>query len=145
MKTIVTPEIEQLPEPSFLRVRIHSLRFQIEWMAAASYARATGKEHRQYSIHAKLMTLTHENGTTSVGEAYRVVRLAQYVYRRASDVLHGRSTMLAVNAVVVEDWERMVGDLKVLYRQWCAMMDGSPDIEVEPSAPSLGTAADDPI
>lgn len=118
MKTIVVPEIEQLPEPSFLRVRVHSLRFQTEWLAADAYARATGEAHWQRSVKTKLMTLVHESEVMSVAESYRVVRLAQYVYRRASDVLHGRSTLLAINALIVEDWERLINDLEKLHRTW---------------------------
>lgn len=113
-------EIEGLPETSFLRVRVLSQRVSIEWIAADAYSKATGSAHRQSRIPARLLALTSGAPTVSPIQAVRIVRLATYTYRRASDVLHGRSTMLAINSQVVDEWEQIVDDLAELHRLWVA-------------------------
>lgn len=107
--------LEDLPEETFLRVRIQALRVQIEIVAARAYATAVSGVPRQSRVATKLLALLPDPTNVRWSDAYRVIKLAQYCYRRSSDVLHGRSSMVGVTFAMVDEWEQVVADLVELY------------------------------
>lgn len=49
-------------------------------------------------------------------ELFGLVRLARHIYRRTSDVLHGRSSMVNLPAVLLFEWETVVTRLETIAR-----------------------------
>lgn len=49
-------------------------------------------------------------------ELLGLLRLARHVYRRTSDVLHGRSSMVNFPAVLLSEWEAIVLRLETISR-----------------------------
>ena len=47
-------------------------------------------------------------------ELLGLVRLARHIYRRTSDVLHGRSSMVNLPAVLLSEWEIIVTRLEAI-------------------------------
>ena len=113
----------QLPEHTFLRMRAHAVRVGIELIAADAFNQATGAGFRQSRISERLVVLAHECSAYRWQEAYRVVQLARYAYRRSSDLLHGRSSMLAVSDLIVDEWEVALEELQRLHVDWLSCRD----------------------
>lgn len=109
---------EQLPEQTFLRLRAHAVRVGIELIAADAFDKATGAGFRQSRISDRLVVLTHDCSTFPWRDSYRIVRLARYTYKRSSDLLHGRSSMLSVSDSIVEEWEVALDELQRLHVDW---------------------------
>lgn len=107
---------DKLPIESFLRVRIHTVRVTIEQLAADAYSKVTRTPIWQANIVTKLLCLLPSQQTTEWREALRTIRLAQYCYRRTSDVLHGRSSLVGVTSSMVDEWEEMATRLEMLHR-----------------------------
>lgn len=49
-----------------------------------------------------------------LAELLGMVRLARHIYRRTSDVLHGRSNMVNLSAVLLLEWEGFVSRVEAL-------------------------------
>ncbi|NYI07799.1 hypothetical protein [Allostreptomyces psammosilenae] len=47
-------------------------------------------------------------------DAVGTVRLVRHVYRKASDILHGRSNMMNVPDTIIEEWRAAVEELERL-------------------------------
>jgi hypothetical protein len=109
---------DQLPEQTFLRMRAHAVRVAIELIAADAFDKATGSGFRQSRIADRLIVLTHDCSSFPWRDSYRVVRLARYTYKRPSDLLHGRSSMLSVSDPILEEWEAAVDELQRLHVDW---------------------------
>ena len=109
--------LARLPQDSYLRVRIHMLRVQIELIATDAYARRSGVTTAQSQIGAKLLTLLPPSSDPNWVGHYRTLKLARYCYRRSSDVLHGRASMLGVREAVVDEWEMITEDLRRIHKQ----------------------------
>ena len=107
--------LENLPEERFLRVRIQALRVQIEIVAAHAYSRVASSVPRQSRVATKLLALLPDPVDATWWDVYRVIKLAQYCYRRSSDVLHGRASMVGVTFAIVDEWEQIVADLVQLH------------------------------
>ena len=114
--TDVASILDTLPQESFLRIRIHTVRVVIEQRAADSYSKVSGQPPRQSNISAKLLSLLPHDRSTGWADALAVIHLAQYCYRRTSDVLHGRSTLVGVTPAMVDEWEEIATKLEELYR-----------------------------
>lgn len=117
--------LDSLPLESFLRVRIHTVRVTIEQLAADAYSKVAGTPIWQSRIHTKLLCLLPDHDSPEWRDALRTVRLAQYCYRRTSDVLHGRSSLVGVTSVMVDEWEAIATSVELLHRARFAPPAGS--------------------
>lgn len=108
--------LDNLPLESFLRIRIHTVRVTIEQLAADGYSKVAGTPIWQSNIRTKLLCLLPDQSSADWGEALRTVRLAQYCYRRTSDVLHGRSSLVGVTPAMVDEWEAIAERVEQLHR-----------------------------
>ena len=108
--------LDGLPLESFLRVRLLTVRVTIEQLAADAYSKVAGTSTRQSRIQAKLLCLLPAKEDPRWLEDLRTVRLAQYCYRRTSDVLHGRSSLVGLTSAMVDEWEAIATDVERLHR-----------------------------
>lgn len=108
--------LANLPEESFLRVRIHTVRVSIEQLAADAFSKITGAPTRQTRTTTKLLCLLPDDDLEKWHETLGIIRLAQYCYRRTSDVLHGRATLVGVTPAMVDEWEEIADRLASLHR-----------------------------
>lgn len=118
--------LDGLPLESFLRVRLHTVRVTIEQLAADAYSKVAGTPIWQSRISAKLLCLLPEHEDPGWLEALRTVRLAQYCYRRTSDVLHGRSSLVGVTSAMVDEWEEIATEVERLHRTRFPHRTGTP-------------------
>lgn len=120
--------LQQADEATFLRMQAHVVRVQIELIAAQAYGQvAQLAAIRQNQITARLAVLLVSTEPGWFAEAHPVVVLARHTYRRACDVLHGRSTMLGLNRQTLTEWEVTVDRLDSLYKRWMAIEASAPD------------------
>jgi thioesterase domain-containing protein len=105
-----------LPSATQVRVEILDLRQRIEKAAAEAFDAAwapgqTGAQNRTERRLAHLWTLA---GSTSYAETLEVIRTSRHVYKKTSDVLHGRHGMVTVPGVVIDEWKTVVDHLEAL-------------------------------
>lgn len=112
------PGVETLPDDTFLRLRVSVLRTRIEVVVADGYSKCSGRPARQNRVNEKIPVLLRHSKPQEWMSDYDTVRLARYCYSRSSDVMHGRATMLAINASIVAEWESIVDALVELYSRF---------------------------
>lgn len=53
----------------------------------------------------------------SVTELLGMVRIARHIYRRSSDVLHGRSSMVNFPRVLIDEWSEAIGQIEQILKR----------------------------
>lgn len=100
------------------RVQALDLRIRLELLAARSFDLTCQPIvlGRQSRMAARLPYAIARVPSSELPEAYRVARLALYVYRRTSDVLHGRLSSLDLPDTVIAEWAEIVQRLETIAR-----------------------------
>lgn len=52
-----------------------------------------------------------------VTELLGMVRIARHIYRRSSDVLHGRSSMVNLPRVLIDEWSDAISQIEQLLKE----------------------------
>lgn len=104
-----------LPATTLRRVQVLDLRRRLERLAASVFDAAcqpaeTGAQNR---IHARL-TFIYTIKDTSLGSSqrYQLVRLGRHVYAKSSDVMHGRTSMINLPQVIIDEWRSIIEQLE---------------------------------
>ena len=98
------------------RLEVLDLRIRLEHAAVEAYVRVCNPPQRPRASGVRVLLLFLV-GLVDPAEQPRVHRLAglgHHVYRRTSDVLHGRLNALDLTDVVVEEWRTIVTDLEAV-------------------------------
>jgi hypothetical protein len=98
------------------RLEVLDLRIRLEQTAVEAYVRVCSPDRRPRASGVRVL-LQFLVGLVSPTEQPRVHRLAglgNHVYRRTSDVLHGRLNAQDLTDVVVEEWRTIVADLEAV-------------------------------
>jgi hypothetical protein len=105
-----------LSQATEVRIRVLELRIRIERLAAAAFDSVCKplEGGRQNRASARLLFLLGACPIEEWQATYRATRLGAYVYRRTSDVLHGRVEGLNIPQVVLDEWRVVVDDLEEL-------------------------------
>ncbi|MBF4163201.1 hypothetical protein [Nocardioides acrostichi] len=92
------------------------LRIRLELLAAAAFDEACQPSVRGRQSRAKhrLLHLLHNLPNDQAAEAYKLIRLGAYVMEESSNILHGRSGMIDLPRVVVDEWRSIVEQLEAL-------------------------------
>jgi hypothetical protein len=92
------------------------LRIRLERTAVDALAQVCALATRPPARHVDVQLLflvgwvpTHEQP-----QVHRLARLGAHVYRRTSDVLHGRTNALDLSDVVVAEWRTIVEDMEAV-------------------------------
>ncbi len=95
------------------------LRIRLERLGAAAFDEACGPAELGLQSQAPTRLLFLLAGCSIEGwqSTYRAIRLGAYVFRRTSDVLHGRVGGLNVPQVVLDEWRAVVDKLEGLASQ----------------------------
>lgn len=96
------------------RLQVLDLRTRIERLAAAAFDEVClpGQTGHQSQPAQRLLYLVGIVGPVEQDKVYRLVRLGGYVYRRTSDVLHGRLSSMDLGDVVIDEWRIVVADME---------------------------------
>lgn len=100
------------------RQQVVDLRIRLERVAVGAFTavcRPT-KPPRASSIEARLLFLVGLVDAAHQPRVHRLARLGGHVYRRTSDVLHGRTNALDLSDVVVDEWHEVVTGMEALLR-----------------------------
>lgn len=102
------------------RIAVVSLRQRIERIAVQGVRVAFVDHHHvvpQTQIRKLLAFLPAAyEGAAPASELIGMVRTARHIYKRSSDVLHGRSSVVNLPDVVVEEWTAFVDELEAFTR-----------------------------
>ena len=99
-----------------VRIQVLELRIRIERLGAAVFDRVCepAEGGRQNRTRDRLLFLLGGCPIEDWQATYRTTRLGAYVYRRTSDVLHGRVGGLNIPQVVLDEWRLVVDRLEEL-------------------------------
>ena len=102
------------------RLAVIDLRLRIERLAIGAVTNAfPGRlvvvPQTNISNRLAFIFVAHGAQTTS-SELLGLIRLSRHIYRRTSDVLHGRSSMVNLPAVLLAEWEATVEHLEMIVR-----------------------------
>ncbi len=111
---------EGLTSGSGTRLAVMNLRLRIEKVAAQAVVDAFPSHSvnvAQSNVGNRLafVLVAYESRVTP-SELLGLLRLARHVYRRTSDVLHGRSSMVNFPAVLLAEWDVIVSRLETISR-----------------------------
>lgn len=100
------------------RVRVLDLRIRLERAAASAFDEVCQptETQRQSHVAARLLYLV-DTGRSDATATHRLVHLAAHVYKRTSDVLHGRVSSLDLPDVLIDEWHEVVVGLEAVARQ----------------------------
>ncbi|WP_199821979.1 hypothetical protein [Streptomyces sp. XY152] len=99
------------------RIEVFELRLRIELATIEAYHRVCQPENPLLYINnvtGRLSMVIALVPPENVPEAVGLVRLVRHVYGRASDILHGRSSMVDAPAVIIDEWRSIVERLETL-------------------------------
>lgn len=103
---------------SAVRLSVVDLRLRIEKLAIRAVFDSfpgAGVLVPQARISERLGFVAVAYGTSATRvELLGKVRLARHIYRRTSDVLHGRSNMVNLSVVLLAEWDACISDLESL-------------------------------
>jgi len=72
-------------------------------------------KQRQTDVRTRLLYLV-DAGRSDAAATHRLVHLGAHVYRRTSDVLHGRVSSLDLPDVLIDEWHEVVVGLEAAAR-----------------------------
>ena len=100
------------------RQEVVDLRIRLERVAMRAYAAVClpKRPPRASAIEVRLLFLVGLVDAAQQPEVHRLARLGGHVYRRTSDVLHGRTSALDLSDVVVDEWRAVVADMEATLR-----------------------------
>lgn len=102
------------------RLAVVNLRHRIEMIAVGAVRDSFTSQQvsvEQAQIGRLLAFIPVAYGQkASMVELIGMVRIARHIYKRSSDVLHGRSSMVNLSAVLVDEWSVFVETLEDLAR-----------------------------
>ncbi|MGC5345107.1 hypothetical protein [Streptomyces sp. DT171] len=100
---------------SLRRIKVLELRLRIERVSSDAY-RLVCKPDRPPTISngadAQLAFVLGLVEQGRYGEVLGVIRLSRHIYKKSSDILHGRSGLLNASSVVLDEWEFFVSRLE---------------------------------
>lgn len=98
------------------RLEVLDLRIRLEQAAVEAYARVCNPHQRPRAsgVRVLLLFLVGLVDAADQPRVHRLARLGDHVYRRTSDVLHGRLNASDLTDVVVEEWRAIVTDLEAV-------------------------------
>lgn len=109
-----------LPADTAARLAVVELRQRLEFLAVEAFIGAFQDKDLvcpQDKIKERLsFVLVTHYGKAPMAELLELIRAARHVYTRSSDVLHGRTNMVNLPAVLIEEWEEVVRRLEVISR-----------------------------
>lgn len=130
-----------------IRIQVLELRIRIERLGATVFDRVCepAEGGRQNRARDRLLFLLGGCPVEDWQSTYRATRLGAYVYRRTSDVLHGRVGGLNVPQVVLDEWRVVVDGLEELARH--QHVDASSSTTVSSATTDIvrGGAAGEPL
>lgn len=94
---------EMTSPATYRRIRVLRLRLRLEQIAG-EVSGGQGTNHV-----ASRLACAHLSRDAGLEETHRRVRIAQDIYSKACDVLHGRMSMLNLSDALLHEWEDMVG------------------------------------
>lgn len=96
------------------RIEVLELRVRIETLARRCVAKASKEAdvRERGSVHGRLLFALVSAPSASTTERHKQVRLVQFVYRRACDVLHGRVDALQVPDAMLQEWRLAIERLE---------------------------------
>jgi hypothetical protein len=96
------------------RLEVLDLRIRIERLGASAFDEACSppQKGRQKDVAKRLLYLIVRVEPEKQPDVYRQVRLGRHVYRRTSDVLHGRVNAMDLSDVLIDEWRAVVNDLE---------------------------------
>lgn len=102
------------------RLAVVNLRQRIEMVAVGSVRDSFNSqqitvEQAQIKQLLAFFPIAYEQ-KASWPELIGMVRMARHIYKRTSDVLHGRSSMVNLSAVLVDEWAAFVEKLEGVAR-----------------------------
>lgn len=110
----------RLRQRSTIRLAVVDLRYRIELVAVKAIVASFPQDvvsTSQTQIRAKLaFILVAYAEKLPEPELMGMLRMARHIYKRTSDVLHGRSSMVNLSPVLLEEWEVVVTRLEGLSR-----------------------------
>ncbi|MBQ0827821.1 hypothetical protein [Streptomyces tagetis] len=106
---------------SLRRIKVLELRLRIERVSFDAY-KLVSKPDRpptaSSEADAQLAFVLGLVGQDRYGEVLGVIRLSRHIYKKSSDILHGRSGLLNASSVVLEEWELVVSRLEGFLDQY---------------------------
>lgn len=101
---------------SQIRIEVMDLRIRLERLAAAAFDEACRPVIRGRQSRAKhrLLCLLNQLPDDKRAEAHRLIRLGAHVIEESANVLHGRSGLIDLPHVVVDEWRSIVEQLEAL-------------------------------
>ena len=97
------------------RIEVLELRVRIETLARRCVVTAAGDSAKVRNggfVHGRLLFALISADSDSIPDRHRQVRLVQFVYRRACDVLHGRVDALQISNAIIQEWRFAVVQLE---------------------------------
>lgn len=100
------------------RARVLDLRIRLERIAAAAFDDVCHptERGRQREVGTRLLYLI-DPGRSDAAATHRLVHFGAHVYKRSSDVLHGRLSSLDLPDVVIDEWHEVVVGLEAIVHQ----------------------------
>ena len=101
-------------EATGVRIEVMALRMRLEHASNVAVNRACHRNNPMDSrnVAAGLLFVLDSAAEGQWLSTYHNVKLGGYVYRRTSDVLHGRTSAFNVTAVVLDEWKTVVDALE---------------------------------
>ena len=99
------------------RLQVLDLRRRIEIIAITAQRDAFLMDEfpRRTHISNRLACLlVARKATLSADELVPLVRLARTCYKRTSDILHGRASLVGVSQAQIDEWQSLVEKLEIL-------------------------------
>jgi hypothetical protein len=98
------------------RIRVLRLRIRLERVAADAFDRVCDPvlKGQQDRVRSRLLFLLSDVAPDELPSGYRTIRLARHVYRKTSEVMHGRYGALDLSDALVTEWEEVVDRVESL-------------------------------
>jgi hypothetical protein len=106
-----------IPVATLRRIEVLDLRRRMEKVAAFSFDETCNPQihGEQGRIRERLaFILAIASSEVELVEIYGLLSLARHVYKRSSDVLHGRTNMINLPQVLVDEWRKIIEDVEKL-------------------------------
>jgi len=101
------------------RIQTMELRIRLEQLGVDAFHHVCkpAKSGSHTRTQSRLLLILAGSSTEDWQSTYHAIHLGMYIYRRTSDVLHGRIEGLNIPQVVLDEWQAAVDGLEKIARQ----------------------------
>ena len=121
--------MSSLPEATSRRIQVLDLRQRLEKAAAFVFdqvCRPLESGHQNRIRERLTFIYAIESSILDSSQHHRLIQQTRHIYKKSSDVMHGRANMVNLPQVIIDEWRDVIESLEEVVKKLSTGQDAAP-------------------